>query len=161
MRKTLLVTIVIVAAALRCSWAGDQDSNYPKEFLQAARAFQSASPTNRYREAEILQKTLPTTRITSVTYSGTASNFNGRGGQFITRDLDKPSFILERNELLRVLGAPSFTNSLSYSYAVASGAGNRFPVFLGIDFHGNYVVTSMIYSGPTGPQSTNTQSLAK
>jgi hypothetical protein len=161
MVRTLLVLIVIVTAALDCTWAGDQDSNYPKEFLQAARAFQSASPTNRYREAELLQKALPTTRITSVTYSGTASNFNGRGGRFITRDLDKPSFPLHRKELFRLLGAPSLTNSLSCSYAVASGAGNRFPVYLGIDFHRNYVVNSTIYSVATGLQSTDAHGLAK
>jgi hypothetical protein len=148
--KAALALFAVLCATLSGARAGDEHPVYPSNFLQAASAFRNASSTNRYAEAEALWKTLPVTRIESITYTGTASNLAGRGSCFVTRDWDHPSFILTRSEVLRLLGKPRSTNLLAYEYAVASGPRDRSPVFLSLHLHNDYVVDSLIYSQATG-----------
>jgi hypothetical protein len=148
-----LALLVALSATLSRVRAAEEHPVYPSNFLQAANAFRNASPTNRYAEAEALNKTLPVAPIKSTTYTGTASNLAGRGSRFITRDEDHPSFILTRSEVLRLVGTPRTINVLEYEYVVASGAGHRFPAFLGLHFHNDHVVDSVIYSQATGLES--------
>lgn len=148
MKKPWNCAIAALGLVIGLAARAGVDSIYPTGFMDAVSAFQSASPTNRYREADALQKELPTTPVKRVWYTGTASNFWGRGSRFVTRDLGKPSFILKQSEVLRLLGAPSSTNFEEFTYPVSSGAASRFPAFLSINFHNDYVVDSLIYSGP-------------
>lgn len=144
--KAVFALLAVTCAAVSGARAADDHPVYPSNFLQAATAFRIANPTNRYPEAEALRKALPVTQIVSVTYTGTASNMAGRGSRFEVRDYDHPSFILTRSEVLRLLGTPYFTNSLSYFYPVASGPGYKFPVSLYLHFPNENVVLSGIFS---------------
>lgn len=126
--------------------ADDGEKRYPKEFIDAASAFRSAATTNRYREAVALRKRLPTTPIISETFTGFTNNFAGRGSRSVVRDYDKPSYVLERSEVTRLLGTPTFTNALSVVYAVTKEPENKFDVYLSLIFYNGYVVESLIVS---------------
>jgi hypothetical protein len=140
-----------LALLLDSAKAADPDDRYPKQFIQAALAFRNATDTNRYREAIALQKRLPVTPVKSTTNSvGTSNKFTGRGSRFIVRDYDKPSFVLERNEVLRLLGTPAFSNSLTFTYVVAKSPEHTFDLYISLDFHNDYVIASGIVSS-AGP----------
>jgi hypothetical protein len=122
--------------------AGENEPVYPKKFLEAASAFTNAPATNRYIEASNLIELLP---VAPVTKSEAHTNSFGRGSTFETRDENKPSFFLTQREVVRLLGAPWITNSISYSYLVKKDADSG--AALMVRFHNGYVVYSTIYGG--------------
>jgi hypothetical protein len=146
MMKSVLAAILALGAALCWARAAGGPPVYPDGFVEAAGAFRNAAITNRSREAAVLSNKLPTTPVTSKSFTGTASSLAGRGSRFITRDYNKPSFLLSRSEALRFLGRPSETNSFLYVYPVESGSTNKFNVYLVVEFHEDYAVGSMVCS---------------
>jgi hypothetical protein len=142
-----LTGLLSLATLLHSAKADDRDNRYQKDFVEAALAFRRAAATNRYPEAEALQNRLHVTPVKSETYTGTANKFSGRGSRFITRDYEKPSFILERSEVLRLLGAPTLTNTASFTYAVAKGREDKWEVYLTLHFHKDYLVDSTLHGG--------------
>jgi len=139
--RVICAAFLIVPTMLPVSGSDDHPV-YPKGFTEAAQAFKSAPPTNRYDLAATLMNILPTTRETNTNRS---IDYKSRGSRFVTRDYSKPSFLLTESEVIKLLGSPSFTNSATYNYLIQLKGTNNLQTFLLIDFHNGLVVSTAIY----------------
>jgi hypothetical protein len=119
-------------------------TNYPSNFLAAARLFKLASPTNRLDQANQLYKELPACPV----------DFQYDTGIGIIEGLDysKPSFLLSTEAAKELLGSPSVckTNAgVWFTYVVAKD-GTDEGWALKIQFEGDYAVYSIVV-GPSPP----------
>ena len=110
---------------------------YPAALVKAAQAFRSASPTNRYAEAENVWKELPKCPTTFEKDIGT--------GVVRSYDYSKPSYLLSSRDVLVLLGEPFLlkTNAeaRTYSYLIR-GKQPHESWSLSIEFHNDRVVRS-------------------
>jgi hypothetical protein len=68
----------------------------------------------------------------------------------VAHDYARPSFVVRQSETIRLLGDSQWTRGGEFYYAVASGSGYMFDWFIGIHFHGDYVVSSTLFSNDRG-----------
>lgn len=129
-----LIGLLVLPFTVR---AADEHLIYPTNFLAAAKAFTNAPANDRYKEACALAEALPKPTVTGPGYEG-------RGSRFY--HVDKPTFVLRENEVVRLLGIAYHTNSTSYFY-VASKAGNSRSALM-VNFLNGYVVSSRIVGHP-------------
>jgi hypothetical protein len=129
---------------------GEDHAKYPEGFIEATRLFTNAPTSNRLDEAAGLMRRLPKVPILKVTYPEGVTNFAGHGSRFVTRDLEKPSFLLPQSEVLRLMGAPTFTNTIGsdFQYIIGSRPELRYDTRLIVEFHESYVVGSKMVSWP-------------
>lgn len=145
--------ILTTVLTLGCADEPKEPPKYPEGLLRTALAFRSKIPAHRWAEAWAVRAELPTCRFTVLTNSGI-----GRIGTF---DRENPSYILREEDVLKLLGPPSSTNSQSYIYSVASGPTYRFNWFLEVEIYRGNVVRSELFSSDVPLQMsplTNTPS---
>jgi hypothetical protein len=134
-----MVFLLCFAGSIIQSSAADQQtaSKYPDEFVRAAAAFKSASPTNRFAEAQAVLDTLP--RCPS-------SKKDVGTGTYRTYDFSQPSYVLPSSEVLNLLGNPLVitTNIDLWGYSYEIRGPEKWLLY--IRFKNDYAVLSGISS---------------
>ncbi len=120
-----------------CNEAKPEKPRYPDGLIAAAHAFASKDPSNRYSEATNLLAALPKCPITS-----RGRTFMGHG---VSYDYSKPSYVLRRSDVARLVGPPSSIESDVYNYRVEDKQGAHWTWYMFIQFDNDRVVYANLF----------------
>jgi hypothetical protein len=122
--------------------SADKPPIFATNLVETARAFRDSPVTNRYNQARALHNLLPTSPATS---GSAVANSYDRGGRFVYKDADNPTFVLREGDMTRLLGRPDYNDPECYAYPVTNA--EKKETALLIYFNDGFVVGSAI-EGP-------------